>query len=74
MIVALPIAMMRPMLGSYVVNVTTTATKGVDAVRLINTGLLPAQFHARVAPSRVAEPRVTARNACAPSLRSMRSV
>ena len=46
LIVALPIAMMRPMLGSYVVSATTTATKGVDAVRLINTGLLPAQFHA----------------------------
>jgi hypothetical protein len=46
LLVAIPVAVMKPLLSAYTVGVTSTKTAGIDLVRIINTGLLPGKFAA----------------------------
>jgi signal peptidase I len=46
LLVAIPVAVVKPLLSAYTVSVTTTKRAGIGLVRIINTGLLPGKFAA----------------------------
>ena len=46
LLLAVPLAVMKPLLGAYTVSIASTKKVGVDVVRVTNTGLLPARLHA----------------------------
>ena len=46
LLLSVPLAIMKPLLGAYTVSIASTKKVGVDVVRVTNTGLLPAKLHA----------------------------
>ena len=45
-LLAVPLAIMKPLVRSYLLGATTSGRKNVDIVHIINTGLIPSRFEA----------------------------
>jgi len=45
-LIAVPLAIMKPLVRSYLIGATTSTRKNYDVVHIINTGLIPSRFEA----------------------------